>query len=99
MSDMPGPGRDFEQPAEERLGEARHTFDVVLRGYDRQQVAEAVERLDADFRTALADRDAAMARSADLAIQLSAMHGQLESLRRRATRPERPERSMGDSAE
>src|SRR3954463_6356170 len=66
------------------MHEAQHSFDVVLRGYDRNQVAETIERLEADFRIALADRDAAVARSADLASQLSAMHGEIESLRRKA---------------
>ncbi|RBY77394.1 hypothetical protein DQ239_10930 [Blastococcus sp. TF02-09] len=66
------------------MHEAQHSFDVVLRGYDRSQVADTIERLEADFRIALADRDAAVARSADLAGQLSAMHGEIESLRRKA---------------
>src|SRR3712207_4166896 len=47
-----------------------HSFDVVLRGYDKSQVAETIEQLEADFRIALADRDAAVARSSDLASQL-----------------------------
>jgi cell division septum initiation protein DivIVA len=64
------------------MHEAQHSFDVVLRGYDRNQVAETIERLEADFRIAIADRDAATARSSDLASQLSAMHGEIESLRR-----------------
>ena len=66
------------------MHEAQHSFDVVLRGYDRNQVAETIERLEADFRIAIADRDAATARSSDLASQLSAMHGEIESLRRKA---------------
>src|SRR3954451_24107331 len=66
------------------MHEAQHTFDVVLRGYDKHQVAETIERLEADFRIAIADRDAAVGRSADLASQLSAMHGEIESLRRKA---------------
>src|SRR3982750_1986236 len=66
------------------MHEAQHSFDVVLRGYDRHQVAETIERLEADFRIALADRDAAVARSADMANQVSAMHGEIEALRRKA---------------
>src|SRR4051794_41961724 len=54
--------------------EAQHSFDVVLRGYDRSQVADTIERLEAGFRIALADRDAAVARSADMAGQLPAPH-------------------------
>src|SRR5215212_4924347 len=64
--------------------EAQHSFDVVLRGYDRSQVADTIERLEADFRIALADRDAAVARSADMSSQLSALHGEIEALRRKA---------------
>src|SRR3954454_8533877 len=66
------------------MHEAQHSFDVVLRGYDKHQVAETIERLEADLRIAIADRDAAGSRSADLARQLSALHGEIESLRRKA---------------
>ena len=72
------------------LHEAQHSFDVVLRGYDRSQVADTIERLEADFRIALADRDAAAARSADLASQLSALHGEIEQLRRKAATANAP---------
>jgi cell division septum initiation protein DivIVA len=72
------------------IHEAQHSFDVVLRGYDRSQVADTIERLEADFRIALADRDAAAARSADLASQLSALHGEIESLRRKAATANAP---------
>jgi hypothetical protein len=70
--------------------EAQHSFDVVLRGYDRSQVADTIERLEADFRIAIADRDAAVGRSADLASQLSAMHAEIESLRRKAATASAP---------
>src|SRR3712207_6114000 len=66
------------------MREAQHSFDVVLRGYDRYQVAETIERLEADIQVALADRDAAMSRSSDLAGQLSALHGEIDQLRRKA---------------
>ncbi|NEK86361.1 hypothetical protein GCU60_11410 [Blastococcus saxobsidens] len=75
---MSDPRRDLP------MHEAQHSFDVVLRGYDRSQVADTIERLEADFRIALADRDAAVARTADMASQLSALHGEIESLRRKA---------------
>lgn len=58
-------------------------FEVVLRGFDRAQVRETVERLEGDVRVALTDRDAAVARSSDLASQLSALHAEMESLRRK----------------
>ena len=66
------------------MREAQHSFDVVLRGFDRHQVAETIERLEADIRVALADRDAAMTRSTDLAGQLQSMHGEIDQLRRKA---------------
>ena len=66
------------------MRETQHSFDVTMRGYDRHQVAETIERLEADIRVALADRDAAMARAGELAGQLSAMHGEIDQLRRKA---------------
>src|SRR5215203_1073851 len=73
-----------------QMHEAQHSFDVVLRGYDRSQVADTIERLEADFRIALADRDAAVARSSDMASQLAALHGEIESLRRKAATASAP---------
>src|SRR5687768_271171 len=70
--------------------EAQHSFDVVLRGYDRSQVADTIERLEADFRIAIADRDAAVGRSSDMASQLSSMHAEIESLRRKAASASAP---------
>src|SRR4051812_4065598 len=66
------------------------TFDVVRKGYDREQVAETLAGLDADLRVALADRDAAVSRSADLARQLQALHGEAEQLWRRAATASAP---------
>jgi chromosome segregation ATPase len=70
--------------------EASHTFDLVLRGYDKHQVAETIERLEADYRIAVADRDAAVSRTVDLANQLSGMHGEIEALRRKAAHAQAP---------
>src|SRR3712207_1006426 len=84
MGPMSDPRRDLP------MHEAQHSFDVVLRGYDRSQVADTIERLEADFRIALADRDAAVARTADMAHQLSALHGEVESLRRKAATASAP---------
>src|SRR5438270_14021880 len=72
------------------MHESQHSFDVVLRGYDRHQVAETIERLEADFRIALADRDAANTRSADMAGQLQGMHAEIEQLRRKAATASAP---------
>ena len=74
---------DRNQPTEMIPTPALSEFEVVLRGYDRAQVRETIERLDADIRIALTDRDAAVARASDLASQLSAVHAEMESLRRK----------------
>src|SRR5215211_5647358 len=79
MTDMSDPRRELLP-----IHEAQHSFDVVLRGYDRSQVADTIERLEADFRIAITDRDAAVSRSADMAGQLTALHNEIESLRRKA---------------
>ena len=66
------------------MREAQHSFDVVLRGYDRHPVDETIEHLEVDRQLAMADRDAAMSRSSDLADQLAALRGEIDSLRRKA---------------
>jgi DivIVA domain-containing protein len=53
------------------------TFDTVRRGYDRAQVDEHLDRLDADLRILTADRDAAVARAAELAKQVENQRIQL----------------------
>lgn len=72
------------------LGDPTSQFAIVLRGFDRGQVHEHVDRLEADLRIALHDRDIAAARSADLAAQLAAAHGELEALRTKMQRLELP---------
>jgi cell division septum initiation protein DivIVA len=57
-------------------------FDTVMRGYDKPQVDREIGRLDDDVRITTAERDAAAARSADLAAQLASAQAQIESLRR-----------------
>jgi DivIVA domain-containing protein len=52
-------------------------FDVVRRGYDREQVDEHLDRLDADLRILAADRDAAVARAAELAKQVENQRAQI----------------------
>src|SRR5215211_3504842 len=52
-------------------------FDVVRRGYDRGQVDEHLDRLDADVRILAADRDAAVARAAELAKQVENQRAQI----------------------
>jgi cell division septum initiation protein DivIVA len=64
------------------LYEASRGFDTAMRGYDRAQVDREINRLDDDVRVTAAERDAAAARSADLAAQLASAQAQGESLRR-----------------
>ena len=45
-------------------------FDIVRRGYDRDQVLEFLRRFDAELRLTATDRDAAAAQTNDLAAQL-----------------------------
>lgn len=81
---------DRDQPTEMIPMPTMSEFEVVLRGYDRAQVRDTVERLEADVRIALTDRDAAVARSSDLASQLSAVHAEMESLRRKLANTKAP---------
>src|SRR5437764_14272915 len=72
------------------LGQMGNQFELSIRGYDRGQVDEHLLRLEDDMRVALADRDIAAARSADLAAQLAAAHGEIEALRTTMQRLELP---------
>ncbi|MCW2602944.1 MAG: hypothetical protein JWN61_1079 [Pseudonocardiales bacterium] len=74
-----------DQPTEafSLLSFDRPEFDVAMRGYDRRQVQDHIERMDSDLVSAASERDAAMARSADLAAQLASAYAEVESLRRK----------------
>ena len=67
------------------LADAGRGFDAALRGYDRTQVDHYLDEADDEVRTARAERDAALSRSADLAAQLASALAQIESLRRQVT--------------
>ncbi|MGI8652158.1 MAG: hypothetical protein ACR2I7_05100 [Geodermatophilaceae bacterium] len=78
------------------LDGAVHSFDVVIRGYDRSQVHDVVDRLDGELRVALADKDASTARAAELASHLSNVQAEVESLRQKAESAAAPNfESMG----
>jgi len=75
---------------------AAHSFDVVIRGYDRSQVHDVVDRLDGELRVALADKDASAAKAAELASHLAGAQGELEALRQQAQSAAAPNfESMG----
>ncbi|MEP9391759.1 hypothetical protein ABLE94_05780 [Gordonia sp. VNK1] len=57
-------------------------FAVVMRGYDREQVADRLRRIDADMRVLAADRDAATANARELAAHLADARDEIEMLRR-----------------
>ncbi len=63
---------------------ATHSFDVVIRGYDRAQVHDAVDRLDGELRVALADKDASSARAAELTSQLASVQVEVDAMRETA---------------
>src|SRR3954469_6192995 len=56
-------------------------FDVVKRGYDKAQVEDHLERLDADLKLLAADRDAAVSQANDLARQLEKARSEIDDLR------------------
>ncbi|SDC60636.1 coiled-coil domain-containing protein [Actinokineospora iranica] len=56
-------------------------FDITKRGYDRAQVEEHLERLDAELQLLHADRNAAVTQAADLAKQLEKSRGEITDLR------------------
>ena len=64
------------------MSESQRDFDTAMRGYDRRQVDDHLAHVDEDLRAAAGERDAATARSADLAAQLASSQAQIESLRR-----------------
>ncbi len=66
---MPGPARQLP-------------FAIVMRGYDREQVADHLQRLDAELRVLAADRDAATANAHELAAHLEEARDEIAELRR-----------------
>src|SRR5262245_16480489 len=69
---------------------AGHGFDVVLRGYDRQQVRQYRDRVEVDLAVAIADRDAAMSRVGALEQQLQNVRAELEATSKRAAETSKP---------
>ena len=50
----------------------RPAFDIVRRGYDRAQVEDRLDELQADLRIVLADSQAGAAQASELSWQLEA---------------------------
>ena len=55
-------------------------FDVVRRGYDRAQVEDTVDALQADLQILAADRDATTSQAEALAQALDSARGEIEEL-------------------
>src|SRR5690606_7775583 len=78
------------------LGEERELvplgagFDFEKRGYNRAQVDEHLERLDADIKMLMSDRDAAISQADDLARQLEAARIEIDDLRGQVERLAQP---------
>lgn len=68
----------------------RPAFDIVRRGYDRAQVDDRFEELQADLHIVMADNQAAAAQAAELARQLEATRQELEGARRELHRLSAP---------
>ena len=69
-------------------------FDVVRRGYDRGQVEEHLDRVEADLRILTADRDAAVAQATELARALDHHRAYVEDLRAQVDRLSAPPDTM-----
>ena len=66
-------------------------FDIVRKnGYDRAQVDEHLERVDADLRILTSDRDAAVSQARDVAKQLESARSEIENLRGQVERLSKP---------
>lgn len=87
---MSQPGRG------EALREGSHGFDVVIRGYDRIQVDELVDRLGKELGVLQSDRDACAGRAEDLNKRLADAQAETEALSRTAPAAGEPSfQSMG----
>ncbi|CAM3417305.1 hypothetical protein KIPE111705_07470 [Kibdelosporangium persicum] len=64
----------------------RTDFDLVWRGYDREQVQHYVHTAEAEMTILAADRDAAVARTEQLARELDDARAQIDALRARIDR-------------
>ncbi|MEO6955507.1 MAG: hypothetical protein ABI137_02090 [Antricoccus sp.] len=72
-------------------------FDVVMRGFDRNQVQDAVGRLEDDLRTVVTERDQAITRANDLHIQLEQASSDVSTLNSKLRNAQAPTfESMGE---
>ncbi|MGH3915967.1 MAG: chromosome segregation protein [Pseudonocardiaceae bacterium] len=77
-------------PDDQDLIPLRPAFDIVRRGYDRAQVHDRFEELQADLHIVMADNEAGAAQAAELARQLEAARQELDEARRELQRLSAP---------
>jgi vacuolar-type H+-ATPase subunit H len=68
------------RPEDRELVPLKPGFDVVWHGFDRVQVKQYLDDLDAETKLLAADRDAALSQVADLTEQLTASHARAQQL-------------------
>jgi cell division septum initiation protein DivIVA len=68
------------RPEDRELVPLKPGFDVVWHGFDRVQVKQYLDDLDAEIKLLAADRDAALSQVADLTEQLTASHARAAQL-------------------
>lgn len=68
---------------------ARPSFEVALRGYDKRQVDDYVSRVDNIVSTLAAERDRALSQVHELAAHLEQVQGELTELRQQPPRVDR----------
>lgn len=79
------------------LGAPPIGFDVVMRGYDRNQVQDAIGRLEDDLRTVVSERDRAISRANDLHLQLEQASSDVTTLNSKLRNAQAPTfESMGE---
>lgn len=72
-------------------------FDVVMRGFDRNQVQDAVGRLEDDLRMVVTERDQAITRANDLHVQLEQASSDVSTLNSKLRNAQAPTfESMGE---
>ncbi len=74
-------------------------FAIVMRGYDREQVADRLRRIDADMRVLAADRDAATSHARELAAHLADARDEIEELHREVDKLSVPPTSVTGMSE
>jgi cell division septum initiation protein DivIVA len=73
------------RPEDRELVPLKPGFDVVWHGFDRAQVKQYLDDLDAEIKLLAADRDAALAQASDLTEQLTSSHARAQQLNKQVS--------------